>query len=80
MIYITRQLHFSMVSLGWLMTGYGVATVFSEAILVRLIVPRVGEVAAMQIGLLSFALQCTGIAAVVLPMLLKSIFSLYRKL
>jgi hypothetical protein len=47
MLYITRHLHFSTVSLGWLLSGYGLATMFSEAVLVRIIVPRIGEVHSM---------------------------------
>lgn len=58
LVYITRQLNFTTVELGWLMTGYGLSTVFSEAILVRIIVPRIGENNSIRLGLLSFAAQC----------------------
>jgi len=50
------------VSLGWLLSGYGVATMFSEGVLVRVIVPMIGEVNSMRLGLLSFALQCVVVA------------------
>ena len=44
MLYITRHLHFSPLALGWLLSFYGLATMFSEAVLVRIIVPRIGEI------------------------------------
>lgn len=47
MLYITRHLHFSPLALGWLLSCYGLATMFSEAVLVRIIVPRIGEIHAM---------------------------------
>lgn len=43
MVYVTRQLNFDPVTLGWLLSGYGVATMFSEGVLVRIIVPWLGE-------------------------------------
>jgi MFS transporter, DHA1 family, tetracycline resistance protein len=62
MVYVTSHLHFSGVLLGWLLTGYGVATMFSEGVLVRLIVPYLGEVNSMRLGLVSFAVQTVIIA------------------
>eukprot|EP01038_Epipyxis_sp_PR26KG_P012932 gene12932-17339_t len=62
MVYITQQLHFSKVSLGWLLAGYGLATMFSEGILVRVIVPRIGELNSMRLGLVSFSIQCVFVA------------------
>lgn len=62
MVYVTSHLHFSDVLLGWLLSGYGVATMFSEGVLVRLIVPYLGEVNSMRLGLLSFAIQTIIIA------------------
>jgi hypothetical protein len=47
MLYITRHLHFSPLALGWLLSCYGLATMFSEAVLVRIIVPRIGEIHAI---------------------------------
>jgi predicted MFS family arabinose efflux permease len=47
MLFLTRHLHFSTVSLGWLLSAYGLATMFSEAVLVRIIVPRIGEINSM---------------------------------
>lgn len=62
MVYVTSHLHFTPVALGWLLSGYGVATMFSEGVLVRLIVPRLGELQSMRIGLLCFACQCIVVA------------------
>ena len=57
-LFVTRHLLFDAVSLGWLLSGYGLATMFSEGILVRIIVPRLGETNSMRLGLLAFAVQC----------------------
>lgn len=62
MVYITRYLDFSAVSLGWLMSGYGLATMFSEGVLVRVIVPRIGETNSIRLGLIAFSMQCCIIA------------------
>ena len=62
MVYVTKQLHFSSITVGWLLTCYGLATMFSEGILVRIIVPRIGEVQSIRIGLFAFAIQCVIIA------------------
>ena len=35
-------------------SGYGLATMYSEVVLVRYIVPYLGEVNSMRLGLLSF--------------------------
>lgn len=58
MVYITRHLEFTPVQLGWLLSGYGLATMFSEGILVRIVVPRLGETNSMRLGLIAFAAQC----------------------
>lgn len=57
-IHITRHLKFSPVELGWFLSLYGLATMISEGILVRLIVPQIGEKNSMQLGLLALSLQC----------------------
>lgn len=62
MVYITRYLDFTAVSLGWLMSGYGLATMFSEGVLVRIIVPRIGETNSIRVGLIAFSMQCVIIA------------------
>jgi DHA1 family tetracycline resistance protein-like MFS transporter len=55
-------LAFTTVSLGWLFAGYGLATMFSEGVLVRVIVPRLGEVNSMRVGLVAFGMQCIVVA------------------
>lgn len=62
MVYVTRHLHLEVVSLGWLLSVYGITTMFSEGILVRLAVPRFGEMGCIRIGLLAYAAQCATIA------------------
>jgi len=62
MVYVTRQLSFDPVTLGWLLSGYGVATMVSEGVLVRLIVPCLGEMNSIRLGLLAFSIQCTCVA------------------
>jgi MFS transporter, DHA1 family, tetracycline resistance protein len=57
MVYVTRRLHFSPVTVGWLLSFYGVATMLSEGILVRWVVPLLGEINSMRLGLFSFACQ-----------------------
>jgi predicted MFS family arabinose efflux permease len=37
MVYVTRHLQFSPIYVGWLLSCYGVATMFSEGVLVRLV-------------------------------------------
>lgn len=49
--------------LGELMSVLGLCTMLAEAVLVRLIIPWVGEKKAIQIGLISFALQCMVLGA-----------------
>ena len=62
MVYVTRHLHFDPVTLGWLLSGYGFATMFSEGVLVRIIVPYLGETNSMRLGLFAFAVQCILVA------------------
>lgn len=62
MVYVTRHLHFSPVTIGWLLSGYGLATMFSEGVMVRIMVPYFGESACIRIGLASFAVQCIVVA------------------
>ena len=62
MVFVTRHLHFDPVTLGWLLSGYGCATMFSEGVLVRIIVPRIGETNSIRLGLFAFAVQCIVVA------------------
>jgi len=52
--------HFKMTPqmLGELMSALGLSTMVAEAVLVRFLVPLVGEKRAIRIGLISFGLQC----------------------
>lgn len=68
MVYITRHLAFTPLQLGWLLSAYGITTMFSEAILVRLVVPRIGELNSMRLGLLAFSVQCMLVAISSSPM------------
>lgn len=62
MVYITTSLHFTPIQLGWLMTAYGLSTMFAEGILVRIVVPAMGELNTIRLGLIAFAVQCFIIA------------------
>lgn len=62
MIYVTKHMNISVMNLGWLLSMYGVSTIISEAVLVRIIVPRIGEENSIRIGLIAFSGQCFTIA------------------
>lgn len=62
MVYVTRHLKFSTITLGWLLSVYGLATMFSESVVVRYVVPFLGETVSMRLGLASFAVQCVLVA------------------
>lgn len=62
MVYATKYLMLSAQSLGWLLSGYGVSTMISESVLVRVIVPQIGEVNSIRLGLICFSIQCFVIA------------------
>jgi predicted MFS family arabinose efflux permease len=62
MIHVTRRLHFTPLAMGWLLSSYGICTMFSEAVLVRFIVPYLGEILSMRLGLAAFALQAACIS------------------
>ena len=62
MVYVTRALNFSPQLVGWLLSTYGISTMFSEAVLVRIVVPAIGEVASMRVALVAFAIQAVIIA------------------
>lgn len=58
MVHVQRSFHANEVTLGELMSMFGVCTMLAEGVLVRIMVPQFGEKIAMQIGLAAFALQC----------------------
>ena len=57
-LYAAKRFHMGPARLGELMSLFGFSTMISEAILVRFIVPAIGEKKSMRIGLLAFSLQC----------------------
>ena len=61
-LYAVRQFHMGPHQLGELMAALGLSTMLSEAVLVRIAIPALGEKRAMRVGLISFALQCTLLA------------------
>ena len=62
MLYVTKQLKFPPIYVGWMLSGYGLATMFSEGVLVRVIVPLIGELQSVRLGLLAFSMQCAILA------------------
>lgn len=62
MVYVTKALHFSPVLTGYLLSTFGLCTMFAEGVVVRIAVPRLGEMTVMQMGLAAFALQCVCLA------------------
>ena len=61
-LYATRRFHLGPQRLGELMAALGLSTMISEAVLVRIFIPLLGEVRCMRIGLASFSLQCVLLA------------------
>lgn len=61
-IYVVRTFTLTSVDVGWLLAAYGLSTMVAEGVLVRCIVPALGEVGTLQLGLVAFAAQCVVIA------------------
>jgi hypothetical protein len=57
-LYAVQHFHMNRQTLGELMSALGLSTMVAEAVLVRFMVPLVGEKRAIRIGLISFGLQC----------------------
>jgi DHA1 family tetracycline resistance protein-like MFS transporter len=57
-IYAVKRFHLGPERLGELMSALGLCTMVAEAVLVRIMVPLMGEKRAMKVGLVSFGLQC----------------------
>jgi DHA1 family tetracycline resistance protein-like MFS transporter len=57
-VYAVKRFHLSPERLGELMSALGLSTMVAEAVLVRIMVPILGEKRAMRVGLISFAIQC----------------------
>mmetsp|Transcript_4191 Transcript_4191/g.5386 ORF Transcript_4191/g.5386 Transcript_4191/m.5386 type:complete len:281 (+) Transcript_4191:415-1257(+) len=61
-LYAANRFHLGPHRLGELMSAFGLCTVISEVVLVRIIVPAVGEKKTMRLGLFAFACQCVVLA------------------
>ncbi len=57
-LYATKRFGMGPERLGELMSALGLSTMVSEAVLVRLVVPTIGEKRAIRVGLAAFAMQC----------------------
>jgi hypothetical protein len=57
-LYAVQHFQLTPERLGELMSALGLSTMVAEAVLVRFMVPLVGEKTSIRVGLLSFALQC----------------------
>lgn len=57
-LYAARQFQLGPHRLGELMAALGLSTMLSEAVLVRIAIPALGEPRSMRVGLISFTLQC----------------------
>lgn len=58
MLYAVKRFKLTPERLGELMAALGLSTMISEAVLVRMIVPSIGEKKSMRLGLIAFFLQC----------------------
>jgi DHA1 family tetracycline resistance protein-like MFS transporter len=61
-LYAVKRFQMSPERLGELMSALGLSTMLSEAVLVRIIVPAIGEKRSMRLGLAAFSLQCAVLA------------------
>lgn len=57
-VYAVKRFHLLPERLGELMSALGLCTMVAEAVLVRIVVPMVGEKQSVKIGLVSFGIQC----------------------
>lgn len=57
-LYAAKRFHLGPERLGELMSALGLSTMISEAVLVRIMVPWIGEKKSMRVGLLAFSVQC----------------------
>jgi DHA1 family tetracycline resistance protein-like MFS transporter len=57
-IYAVKRFHFGPERLGELVSAFGLCTMISEAVLLRIFVPCMGERAVIKLGLIGFAVQC----------------------
>eukprot|EP00591_Stephanopyxis_turris_P018639 CAMPEP_0195536126 /NCGR_PEP_ID=MMETSP0794_2-20130614/45497_1 /TAXON_ID=515487 /ORGANISM="Stephanopyxis turris, Strain CCMP 815" /LENGTH=756 /DNA_ID=CAMNT_0040669443 /DNA_START=126 /DNA_END=2396 /DNA_ORIENTATION=- len=57
-IYAAKRFHFGPERLGELMSAFGLSTMLAEAVLLRIVVPVMGEKRVMKLGLAAFTCQC----------------------
>ena len=57
-LYAAKRFHMGPERLGELMSALGLSTMISEAVLVRIVVPSIGEKRSMRVGLIAFSFQC----------------------
>jgi MFS transporter, DHA1 family, tetracycline resistance protein len=62
-LYAVQHFRLTPERLGELMSALGLSTMVAEAVLVRIMVPLIGEKRSIRIGLMSFALQCLVLGA-----------------
>mmetsp|Transcript_13291 Transcript_13291/g.19867 ORF Transcript_13291/g.19867 Transcript_13291/m.19867 type:complete len:637 (-) Transcript_13291:232-2142(-) len=75
-IYIVRVFNSTPTQVGWFLGTYGLCTMIAEGLLVRIVVPGLGELNTMRIGLVAFAAQCALIAVATGPRLIFASISL----
>jgi Major Facilitator Superfamily. len=61
-LYAAKRFQMGPERLGELMSALGLSTMLSEAVLVRIVVPAIGEKRSMRLGLAAFSLQCAVLA------------------
>jgi len=81
-VYAVQRFHMGPERLGELMSALGLCTMVAEAVLVRIMVPMLGEKEAMKVGLVAFILQCVilGFAYESWHLFLCAVFSLFANL
>eukprot|EP00978_Attheya_sp_CCMP212_P015270 scaffold39354_cov59-Attheya_sp.AAC.1 len=57
-LYAAKRFHMGPERLGELMSAFGLCTMLAEAVLVRILVPALGEKGAVRLGLAAFSMQC----------------------
>ena len=57
-LYAAKRFHMGPERLGELMSALGLSTMISEAVVVRMLVPNIGEKKSIRIGLIAFSIQC----------------------
>ena len=57
-LYAVKRFRFGPERLGELMSALGLCTMVAEVVLVRLVIPNLGEKRSLRVGLIAFALQC----------------------